>query len=484
MKTAISSAILIVVLIGILGCPLPALQPTSALAQEDSAALELSPCLRGGMRAKCGSLRVPEDRTSPDGREIELRFVVIPAMTNPAQPDPIFWLAGGPGVAATDDIVGAISLLSPLLSDRDLVFVDQRGVGGSNPLLCPMPDPEIASSPEFSLSDYARECLAALDGDPRYYTSAIAMDDVDDVRAALGYASINLYGGSYGATAAQVYLRDHEEHTRSVTLLSGSLLDIPMFELEAYNSQQALDLVLARCAADARCSAAYPDIRDEFAALLDRLEQEPADLNLHDPLTGAPIPFTRSYLSQVIHSMLLDIETSRELPRAIHEAYAGAPSSFLPYIQISPAPGVPVMPLVVMCFDDWARFTPEGVRQSSAGSYYTDSQVASAESQAVTCSLLPSAREQARNTPLAPSAVPVLVLNGEADPQDPPDNMAGASQLWSNGLEVVLPNQGHHIPVVPCLKRMIEDFVRTASVDGLDTTCLTDFPTIRFDVPR
>lgn len=233
---------------------------------------------------------------SPDSREIDIRVVVIPASRAPVEPDPIFWFSGGPGVAATDDATAAVALFSPLLQHRDLVLVDQRGVGGSHPLTCPMPDPSEMAEPDFSLADYASDCLANLDADPRFYTTAIAMDDVDAVRAALGYELINVYGGSYGATAAQVYLRNHEEHVRSVVLLSGSLLDVPMFELEAYNSQYALDVLFARCAANARCSAAYPDVRSEFLGLLERLQREPADIGLVDPTTNTPALLDLTFL--------------------------------------------------------------------------------------------------------------------------------------------------------------------------------------------
>ncbi len=482
MKTAPWFGILLVVLIGTLSFASRVIQPVRAETQPDPAPLQLSACVRAGLTAKCGSLRVPEDRLSPEGRNIDLRVVVIPATSSPVMPDPIFWLAGGPGVAATDDMVGAIALLSPQLQNRDLVFVDQRGTGGSNPLVCEMPDQAVAANPDFSISDYARDCLSTLNGDPRYYTSSVAMDDIDDVRAALGYEQINLYGGSYGATAAQVYLRDHEQHVRSAVLISGSLLEFPMFEWEAHNSQRALDFVFSKCAADARCSTAYPNLRSEFLALLTQLDEQPANLDLVDPVTGAPLPFTSDLLAQVVHSLLMGADTAAELPHLIHEAYSGDLKTFAAFMQLGRQSSLSVMPLVILCFDGWAEFSPEATAQNGASSYYADLQVASAESQAQTCTLLPSAQEQARNRSLSPSALPVLLLNGEADPQDPPSNMAGASQLWSNSRLVVLPNQGHHIPIVPCLKRLIEDFVETASVEGLDTTCLTDFSALQFDI--
>ena len=452
-------------------------------SQQETSSLQLAPCTHADRSAECGFMRVPENPMSPDGRKIDIRVVVFRASDSPVAPDPIFWLAGGPGVAATDVASEALVSLSSLLRHRDLVLVDQRGVGQSNPLFCPMPDPSEAASPDFSLESYAQSCLTNLNADPRFYTTNIAMDDVDSVRSALGYDQINLYGGSYGATAAQVYLRNHEEHVRSVVLLSGTLLDVPIFEWFASNSQNALDLVFTRCEHSSRCSAAYSGVRSEFLDLLDILEQEPADVGLVDPLTNNPLWLTRSLFTEAVHSMLLGIETSRLLPRYIHEAHESRDfSPFAAYLQLGGGTGTAVMPMVIRCFEDWAAFSPERVTADGGDSYYLAAQIAAAQEQMQTCELLPSAREQARYAPATTSNVPVLLINGEADPQDPPRNVAGANQLWPNSVSVIMPSQGHSMSFSSCRIQIMSDFIEAGSGDELDTSCVRHISIPDFDI--
>ncbi len=192
-------------------------------------------------------------------------------------------LAGGPGGVATEDVPEALQLLGAANKQRDLVFVDQRGTGASNELTCPRGNDPASWAGEL------RACLAGLGGDSRAYTTAWAMDDLDEVRAGLGYRSINLYGGSYGATAAQVYLQRHPTHARTATLAAGVLLDVPEFERYPITSQRALDLQFGRCAANPRCHAAFPDPAGDPRAVTVRLDRGPVQLPLTDPATGQPV---------------------------------------------------------------------------------------------------------------------------------------------------------------------------------------------------
>src|SRR5688572_27336882 len=185
-------------------------------------ALVLEPCrLSGlGVAARCGSARVFEDRAAAQGRSIDLRVAVVPALASNPRPDPLFLLVGGPGQAATEAGAQVAEALRDVLRHRDIVLVDQRGTGKSNPLRCdsdqhqPLQD---LFAPRPS-ADKTRACHAALDADTRQYATPTAMDDLDEVRAALGYEQINLWGGSYGTRAALVYLRQHPERVRSLVL--------------------------------------------------------------------------------------------------------------------------------------------------------------------------------------------------------------------------------------------------------------------------
>ena len=160
---------------------------------------------------------VPEDPTAPDGRRIELAITVLPA-TGPDRlraPDPVFALHGGPGAAAA--FLAPVFAGQPLRSRRDVVLVDQRGTGASNGIRCGIADPAawLLAMLRF---DFAPSACDTSEADPRLYTTPIAMDDLDAVRAALGYERINLWGGSYGSRAALVYMRQHPERVRAAVL--------------------------------------------------------------------------------------------------------------------------------------------------------------------------------------------------------------------------------------------------------------------------
>ncbi|NTU55311.1 MAG: alpha/beta fold hydrolase, partial [Anaerolineales bacterium] len=150
-------------------------------------------------------MSVPEDRSNPSGRQIELHIAVIPAIKRDPEPDALFLIAGGPGQSAIETFPAIFALMFNIHQDRDIVLVDQRGTGKSNPLQCLGPEDEALT--EEQMLEELKVCPDTLDADLRFYTTEIAMTDLDEVRAALGYETINLYGASYGTRAALTYLR-------------------------------------------------------------------------------------------------------------------------------------------------------------------------------------------------------------------------------------------------------------------------------------
>ena len=166
--------------------------------------------------AYCGTLKVYENRATKQGRQIDLNIVVLPALRSDAQPDPLFFLAGGPGQGAAKLAKVVRTIFQRVQNDRDIVLVDQRGTGKSNPLDCNSDDDSLQAFMETNeqMLERLKACQAKYDADLTLYTTPIAMDDLDDVRAFLGYDKINVYGGSYGTRAALVYMRQHGDRVR------------------------------------------------------------------------------------------------------------------------------------------------------------------------------------------------------------------------------------------------------------------------------
>lgn len=433
--------------------------------------LRLAACTVAGQPARCGTLRVYENRATNSGRLIDLRVTVVAARGPDRLPDPVFWLSGGPGGAATEDAPDAVRFLAAVNMNRDLVFVDQRGTGGSNRLVCPR------GADAARWADEVRACLAGLDADPRAYTTAWAMDDVDDARAALGYQTVNLYGGSYGATAAEVYLQRHPGRVRSATMVGGTPLDVPLFERYPANSQRALDRLFARCAADRACRTAYPDPAGDLRKVTARLDAGPVELPLSDPATlsspatGQPVRFSRQDLGPGLHNTLRDPRSAAMVPRLLHSAAGGDWSAVADAVAKSvpdTAPSWMVMNLVILCNEPWAGLRPA----ATAASYLSYADVRALSAPESVCAAMPRPEAAALYWPPTVQSTPMLYVNGAADPQDPPENVASAHSLYPRSAALTAQSEAHVFLDGACLSGLVAAFVDTASTKGLPVSCL------------
>lgn len=442
----------------------------------------LTPCtIRGEVpveaeaAALCGTLTVPEDPSQPDGRTIALRVAVVPALASTPVSDPLFVLAGGPGDAATQFFAWLPGFYTDVHAKRDIVLVDQRGTGDSNPLtLPPAPDPSGLSESETDslLSSWMNDSLAALDADPRMYTSMMAADDLEAVRRALGYAKINLYGTSYGGELAQYYLRQHGEHAR-VAIMDGSTpLDVPVLELMAANSQRAMDLLLERCNQDAACHAAFPEVADEWSALAAAFAD---GVTVTDAQTGEERIATLADVGPSIHNALLTEAGAANLPLAIHLAAEGQlerVNELVQSVDSAPASSTLLMKHAIFCSEAWARWDPAEVARNAPHSYAVAFQTAWAAAEARLCSYLPKGVVPANDgAPLVTDA-PVLWLAGDGDPQDPPANLAGVDAHEANSLVAVMPAQQHVVGHLGCGPSVIAAFIDAGTTVGLDVSCL------------
>jgi pimeloyl-ACP methyl ester carboxylesterase len=452
--------------------------------------LVLESCTVDGVSARCGTLTVPEDRLGGSGRQIPIRVVVIPATDPHRQSDPIVWFAGGPG----DSAVETISRVRPLLAantDRDLVFIEQRGTGASN-VTCPaFPD----SSEKAALQSAIESCLASLhlglrQADLRFYTTASFADDVDEVLSDLHYDKANLVGISYGATAEQVFSTRHPDRVRTMTLLSGTLLDVPVFERFPENAQRALDLVFDECERVAACQQAFPALRADWAALWSSVSASPWVVPAEQSPSGTEVSLDSSWVASTLHDLLFVATTHTRIPLLVHTVGATEDrvAALLAITQAYPPSTATssgedqMLPYAIRCNEAWARDDPTELAGTDSFEYGRD--LNGAEWWQEVCTLIPKAADAAATPELTKSDVPVLAFNGEEDPQDPPGNMAGAREIWPNSLLLTVPGQGHDIDPVSagCEIPLIKSFIEQGNVTGLDTTCLSQLPPPSFDL--
>jgi pimeloyl-ACP methyl ester carboxylesterase len=418
--------------------------------------------------ARCGTLTVPENLDDPGGRQIDLNIAVIPAIKRNPQPDALFLLAGGPGQSAIEAFPALLPLLYDIHESRDIVLVDQRGTGKSNPLRCL--DLEDESLDEAQVLEKLKACPAKLDADLRFYTTEIAMTDLDAVRAALGYEKINLYGASYGTRAALTYLRMFPERVRTVTLDAVVDEDFIMFVDAAADGQTALDKLFARCAADEACHSTFPKLESEFNALLARLEQTPAKITMPHPLTNRPLDLTVTtrLVTNMVFSTLYVPDLVATLPLSIHAAYAE--ENYIPLISsgfMVDAGLYDGMFYAVTCSEDAPLISADQAAQSSADSVFIDRTI----DFAAVCAAWPQGNVSAGFRTPVQSNVPVLILSGEADPITPPYHAEKAAQTLGNDLHLVFAGMGHGNLASRCVANIVRDFIKSGSLAGLDTSC-------------
>ena len=446
--------------------------------------------VKASVEGYCGTLTVPEDRSKPSGRQIGLRVAVVPALAAQPKPDPFVALAGGPGDASTSFFAWVPGFYAGVHATRDIVLVDQRGTGASNRLVLPaMPDTTGLSAAEADarLAAWASTSLTALDADPRMYTSMVAADDLDAVRAALGYDTIDLYGTSYGGELAQYYLRQHPDHVRVAIMDGTTPLDVPVLELLAATSQHALDRLLARCTEDAGCHAAFPDVAGQWSAIVSAFAK---GVTVTDPKSGTTGVADLRTIGPSIHNALMTEAGAAQLPLAIEYATQGDwahTNQLVPPSDASPSGGETLlMKDEILCSEAWARFDPAEVERNAPGSYAVPFVRAWAEGQAALCRHLPKGVVPADDAAPVRTDLPILWIAGDADPQDPPSNLTGVAAQEPNSLVVVMPAQEHVVGHLGCGPALIAAFLDAGTTRGLDASCAEQraMPGVPFALPE
>ena len=453
-------------------------------------ALEPCPPADGIEDGLCGSLEVFEDRQAAAGRRIALRVVVLPALSADPLPDPVFLLAGGPGQAASDLAEFVRGPFRRINRNRDLVFVDQRGTGESNPLTCDLAD---EADDALMLDPMADEllraraierleiCLVELDADPRLYTTAIAMDDLDEMREALGYETVNLWGGSYGSRAALVFLRQHPERVRTAILdgLAPVAMKLPLYL--GIDAVRALDLLIEDCAADPGCNAAFPDLEEQLQTLLDTFEQGPVRQTIDHPRTGRPteVVVSRTSLATHVRAPLYSTELAAVLPLAISRAAEGdyGPLAAMGSIMAGDASLNTGMFLSVVCSEDLPAITASDRELAAADPFFGTSLL---DAYSALCEAWPRGELPEGYADPVVSDRPVLLLSGLLDPVTPPSWGDAVEQHLTHALHVTVPGVGHGTMAAGCVADIMAEFIEQGAVEGLDVACVEEIERPRF----
>ncbi len=472
----------LVIVIAVLGT-IPAAAQTDDVTSAAGLRDQLQPCRVDGLGepALCGTFPVYEDRNAGSGRQIDLKVVLVPAKASKPEPDPLFLFAGGPGQSITRVGGPLVRALDKVRRQRDLVLVDQRGTGDSNPLQCRTRDELQAMSLEDMLdaemitADTVSECLDRLDADPRLYTTPPAVDDIDDVRRALGYDRINLWGASYGTRFALVYMRRHPEAVRSVILDSVAPTTMPLPLHMARDAERAMELLIEACADDDACGEAYPTLASDLATVLTRLGAEPATVTIANPRSGATteLTITRRMFAGGLRGLLYSADLSSLIPLFIRDGLASRFDGFVAAItaftdSVGDAISEGLM-LSVLCAEDLPRVDDGEARALYQDTFLEDVAFATFRD---ACEVWPHGDAEPGFAEPVRSELPVLLLSGELDPVTPPEWADAAQAHLPNGRHIVVPGTGHGVTSVGCVPKLIDEFIDTADAEGLDDSCV------------
>jgi pimeloyl-ACP methyl ester carboxylesterase len=445
--------------------PRPAKQPGTIV---------LAPCRLVDFKddARCGVLDVPENSNKPDGRRLSIAVAVIPAVTQPALVDPIVVLMGGPGEDAITAAGQVAEQFAALRQDRDLLLLDQRGTGQSGALSCELysaKDPAISLRDLFSPAAVKR-CAQRLraHADLTQYTYDHFATDLEQVRRALGYGALNLFAGSYGTRAAQVYVRAYPQSVRTMYLGSVVPMDAANPLSFAKTAQAAIESLLSDCAADAACHGAFPNLRDEFRDISARLESGTVRVAAAGR-TGTPL--LRGRVAEWMRSKLYRPKSATLLPWMIHRAYEGDWSPLVDALlsDAKATDGELSLGLLfaITCNEDVAFIQEKDIAPATAGTFLGDYRV---RQQQAACKPWPRVALPEEYRLPVQSPVPVLFVSGDADGGTPLWYKEHVAPGFSHRVELVAKGQGH-TEWSDCISRLYQRLVRTGAVSGLDPSC-------------
>ncbi len=464
-----------------------------ALAKPDLAprpAVILKPCHVAGVKEelRCGVYYVFENRAAKTGRKLPLKIILIPARHPHPEQGPVFYMAGGPGEAATE--LAELVMSWGDWEDHDVVLVDERGTGEGNRLDCKLPgsDENLESylNGPFDAAS-ARACAEELsrNHDLSQYTTPNFADDIDEIRAAMGYDKINLNGGSFGTYAAQIYMRRHGEHVRSAYMVSLVCLAdrVPLYH--ALAAQSGLDQLFKDCEQDRACHQAYPGLREDFGAVLNELRERPATTFVKHPVTGArtEIHLTERMFADAVRVLMYREKSAHEVPFLVEQARAG---DFSPFAEAGLranrgiySGGRMGLHYCITCNEFVSRIRPEEIEPATKRTFLGSWRV---RDQMAACKEWPKTNLPSDYFEPFRLEMPAVLVSGAADPASPPNWGEEVKKFIPNAINLVIPG-GAHTPENSCTRSIRHQLFSTGTTKGIDTSCIEQVQPLPFKLP-
>jgi len=505
LTAAVVTSLFIVMTIGA-----PAAHATEPAFEPGECQFQMPPGQVEGETVDCGYLVVPEERADPSSRSIRLALAIFHPSGGDTHPDPVVYLEGGPGgsplkLLALRDFD---SFYGPLLAQgREVILIDQRGVGRSEPALeCPgfvelyldlldrrldgeRLDGDTMRALKVEALSACAETLSAT-ASLSAYNSAASATDIDDLRRALGYEQLDLWGTSYGTWLALAVMRDHPEAVRSAVLDAPAPPQIDLYVDTPDSFARSLDEVFTACAADDACDATYPNLEAVFLETIERLEDEPVEVTLLDQIAGERLPLLMdgdAFLEQVFRG-LYSTAMRQALPSVIYDAREGTFDTLLLISQLDVLRqyfrswG---MYFSVLCHDEVPFSSPDAfeaarARHPELAGMYDHFEIGPLAYEV--CEAWGAGMAAAQENEPVRSATPTLIMTGQYDPIVPPAFGEAIAESLEDATFLVFPGLSHGTSGTECATRIMLAFLDDPSVSP-DTGCLSDPEIARFTLP-
>lgn len=439
--------------------------------------------VRGYGTGFCFRFAVPENRQQADGRRIALYVAYFPAFAR-LDADAITPLDGGPGEGSATQMDGYFTASDVRLLRRrhSLLFIDERGTGLSQAIDCPTQwtDPQkYVDVPVPLLTDpELRRCRAKLAerADLSQYNTTAVVQDVDNVRAALGIDKLTLMGFSGGTLTAQVYVRRYPDRVRAIVIGGVTTPDYHHPAPSARAREIAMEEVFRQCAADRICGSDFPNLRADYAAAVARVRARP--IKGTTP-SGARISVPYAVFADRLALMLYAPSSASKIPYLIHEAAAG---NWAPFVTIAfamseefytptnrPDAAIGIskgMYLSSVCSEGVPFITPADVAATD-GTFTARTRI-DAYRRACTIWNVPPANP-AFTDPVVSSA-PTLMISNRFDPTCPWWVANQMLRTWPHARQVTDFTLGH-LDDWDCIKSMSVRFIDTLDLWSIDTSC-------------
>jgi pimeloyl-ACP methyl ester carboxylesterase len=441
--------------------------------------------------AECGELLVSENPDDPQSQKISLNILRLPAISPAPEKDPVFLIQGGPGGSSVEMAKQIHMVFYDVRKNRDLIFVDQRGTGKSNPLKCKKPPEELNQWKEKQQREWMdaemQRCADEFRTAAIFYTTPYAVQDLDAVRSALGYESINLWGGSYGTRVVIQYARQFPKRLRSMVMDGVAPVDIALPDYFARDAMQSLNKINEQCLKNPDCVSLYGNILEKIDIIMERLkradaEQRTVTIQYRDPQHNQAKTWVLNQheFSSLIFAALYSRDLSALLPQIISDAEKEQYQALISLnslatksfgkLEISDA-----MRYSVVCNEDRSRSAKNQQLQKFLEYNFV-------EEMDRVCAIWPKTNLPSDYYLPLKTDIPALLLSGEFDPVTPVSWAELVNQGLTHSLSLLAPGGHHIVSTEGCVPQLIAQFYERASTENLEANCVQNILPLPMDL--